>query len=48
MHILVAYLNSSGVEDKAWVEDILARGQEIQDKAIALEHEVLETVSGKL
>ena len=50
--VIGAYLNvkinSGDVEDKAWINDVLARGQQIQDKAIALEHEILETVNGKL
>ena len=41
-------INSGDVEDKAWMKDILTRGQQIQDKAIALEKEILEIVSGKL
>ena len=50
--VMGAYLNvkinSADVEDKAWIKDILARGQEIQDKAVALEREILENVNGKL
>ena len=46
------YLNvkitSTGVEDKKWMADILTCGQEIQEKAIALEHEILEMVKSKL
>ena len=41
-------INASGVEDKAWMEDILKRGEEIQQKAIVAEREILETVQGKL
>ena len=50
--VMGAYLNvkinSSDVEDKKWMKDILTRGQEIQENAIALEREILETVNGKL
>jgi len=50
--VMGAYLNvkinSGDVEDKKWVEDILARGREIQDKAITLEKEVLDIVNSKI
>ncbi|UCC30616.1 MAG: glutamate formimidoyltransferase [Phycisphaerales bacterium] len=50
--VMGAYLNvkinASEVEDKKWMADILTRGQEIQEKAIALEHEILETVNSRL
>ncbi|MBU0637940.1 MAG: glutamate formimidoyltransferase [Planctomycetes bacterium] len=50
--VMGAYLNvrinASGVEDKAWMDDILKRGEAIQDQALALEHEILETVDKKL
>ena len=50
--VMGAYLNvkinASGVEDKAWIEDLIARGKEIQDKAIAEETGILEIASGKL
>ncbi len=41
-------INSSGVEDKKWMAGILARGEEIQTKAVALEREILEIVDGKM
>ena len=41
-------INSGDVEDKKWMEDILARGKNIQEKAIALEREILEIVESKL
>ena len=41
-------INSADVEDKAWMEDILRRGQEIQDRACALEKEILQVVSKKI
>jgi len=50
--VIGAYLNvkinSGDVEDKKWMNDILTRGQKIQEKAIALEYEILETVNGKI
>jgi glutamate formiminotransferase/formiminotetrahydrofolate cyclodeaminase len=50
--VMGAYLNvkinSPGVEDKTWMEGILARGKEIQEKAIALEREILQIVESKL
>jgi glutamate formiminotransferase/formiminotetrahydrofolate cyclodeaminase len=50
--VMGAYLNvrinAGDVEDKRWIDDVLARGQEIQDQAIALEHDILEIVNGKL
>ncbi|MCZ6599106.1 MAG: glutamate formimidoyltransferase [Planctomycetota bacterium] len=38
-------INTGSLEDKAAVEDFLARGAEIQDRANALEAEILEAVS---
>jgi glutamate formiminotransferase/formiminotetrahydrofolate cyclodeaminase len=50
--VMGAYLNvkinSADVEDKKWMADVLTRGKEIEDKAIALEHEILELVNSKL
>jgi len=50
--VMGAYLNvkinSGDVEDKNWMADILTRGTEIQEKAIALEREILETVNSKI
>ncbi len=50
--VMGAYLNvkinAGEIEDKAWMEDILARGKEIQEKAIALEREILEIVNKKV
>ncbi len=50
--VLGAYLNvrinSADVEDKQWAEDILARGRQIEEKAIAEEQEVLDIVNSKL
>jgi glutamate formiminotransferase/formiminotetrahydrofolate cyclodeaminase len=41
-------INSSDVEDKAWMTDILKRAEQIQDQAIALEQEILAIVEQKL
>ncbi len=41
-------INSADVEDKAWMNDILAKGKEIEEKAISLEKEILEIVESKL
>ncbi len=50
--VMGAYLNvrinAGQVEDKSWIDDILTKGQEIQEKAIALEREILEIVNSKL
>lgn len=41
-------INTADLEDKAFVEDILKRGNEIQDKAEALEQEIRAMVEAKL
>ena len=41
-------INSGDVEDKKWMEDILAQGKDIQEKAIATEREILEIVNSKV
>ncbi len=41
-------INGGDVEDKAWMEDILAKGKHIQEQAIAKEEEILTIVEGKL
>ncbi len=50
--VMGAYLNvkinSGDVEDKKWIGDLLAKGKEIQEQAIALEREILEVVESKL
>ena len=47
--VMGAYLNvkinAPGVEDKKWVESKLAAGQKIQDRAVALEKQILDTVN---
>jgi len=50
--VMGAYLNvkinASGLKDKNFVENILKRGQEIQDKAIKFEQNILEVVNTKI
>ncbi len=50
--VMGAYLNvkinASGVRDKAWIDDILERGEEIQGKAMEEEQRILERVEKAL
>lgn len=50
--VMGAYLNvkinAADYEDKAYVEDILAQGKAIEEKAIALEAEILKVVNEKI
>ena len=50
--VMGAYLNvkinASGLKDKNFVENILKRGQDIQDKAIKFEQKILEIVNTKI
>jgi glutamate formiminotransferase/formiminotetrahydrofolate cyclodeaminase len=41
-------INAAGFADKAFVDDILSRGREIENKTIALEKEILNIVDGKI
>ena len=41
-------INAAGCEDREFVSDMLARGSEIENKAIALEKEILTIVYGKI
>jgi len=41
-------INASGLKDKNFVENILQRGQDIQDKAIKFEQNILEVVNKKI
>jgi glutamate formiminotransferase / formiminotetrahydrofolate cyclodeaminase len=41
-------VNSSGLDDKAFVADVLSRGQEIHDAAIAKEQQILKMVEEKI
>ncbi len=50
--VMGAYLNvkinAAGLDDKAYVEKVLADGKVIEDKAIQEEKEILEIVNGKI
>ncbi len=41
-------INAKDVQDRAWVADILARAQSIEDQAVAREREILAIVNAKL
>ncbi len=41
-------INAAGLDDKSFVEGILAEGKAIEDKAIQEEKEILEIVNGKI
>ena len=41
-------INASGYEDKVYVQEIIAKGKEIEDKTIALEKEILQVVNEKI
>ena len=41
-------INSGDLKDKAFVDDVLAKGADIEKKAQALEAEILEIVNGKI
>ena len=41
-------INASGLHDKMFVEKVLAEGNQIQEKAIAMESEILEIVYSKI
>ncbi len=41
-------INASGVDDKAWIEDLLTRARSIETKALEAEKKILEIVAGKL
>ncbi|MBI5858836.1 MAG: glutamate formimidoyltransferase [Sphingobacteriales bacterium] len=41
-------INASGYDDKNFVNDILSKGKEIENKAIALESEIIKTVNEKI
>ena len=50
--VMGAYLNvkinADGVDDKAFVNDLLSRGAEIEKKALEQENEILEIVNAKI
>jgi glutamate formiminotransferase/formiminotetrahydrofolate cyclodeaminase len=41
-------INAGGVEDKTWIDGVLKRGLEIQNRAIELEREILAIVDKKM
>jgi len=41
-------INAVQVTDRAWAEDILARSRQIEERAVALEGEILEVVNRKI
>jgi glutamate formiminotransferase/formiminotetrahydrofolate cyclodeaminase len=41
-------INSADLEDRQAVEEFITRGREIEEKALALEREILETVNRKM
>ena len=41
-------INASGLEDRVFAEEIIAKGKAIEEKAIALEQEILAVVESKL
>lgn len=41
-------INASGYKDKTFVDDILKRGEEIEQKTIAAETEIIASVNGKI
>jgi len=41
-------INAVDLTDKAWAADIIAKGQAIVDKAVALENEIVEMVNAKI
>ena len=41
-------INASGYDDKMYVQEIIAKGKEIEDKTIALEKEILQVVNEKI
>ena len=41
-------INSADLDDKAYVDDILKQGEDIQNKAIAMESEILKIVNNKI
>jgi glutamate formiminotransferase/formiminotetrahydrofolate cyclodeaminase len=41
-------INASGYDDKGFVEDVLKKGREIEEKTKKLETEILDIVNGKI
>jgi glutamate formiminotransferase/formiminotetrahydrofolate cyclodeaminase len=41
-------INASGYNDKDFVIDVIAKGEDIENKTIALEKEIIEIVNSKI
>jgi glutamate formiminotransferase/formiminotetrahydrofolate cyclodeaminase len=41
-------INAGSLDDKAYIDDMLAKGKEIEDKAMAMEKEILDIVNSKI
>ena len=41
-------INAAGYDDKGWVQQVLAKGKELERKTLAAEAEILQIVEGKL
>jgi len=41
-------INAAGYDDKAWVEQVLTKGKDLERKTLAAEAEILQIVEGKL
>jgi glutamate formiminotransferase/formiminotetrahydrofolate cyclodeaminase len=41
-------INASGLHDKGFLNTILAKGEELESKAIAAEDSILRTINGKV
>lgn len=41
-------INAAGYDDKAFVSQIIVKGKEIEDRAVAMEKEIMEIVNGKI
>jgi glutamate formiminotransferase/formiminotetrahydrofolate cyclodeaminase len=41
-------INAAGIEDKAWIDDVLAKARQIEEQATAEEREIMEIVETKL
>lgn len=46
--LLNVKINASGVEDKAWLAEVLTRGARLQEQAVALERQILDLVNQKI
>lgn len=46
--LLNVKINAAGLEDKAFANDIVSRGEDIASKAAALEEEIMAVVESKI